>query len=766
MLPSRGPAEVSFGFLYRRTVLWVFTLGIVASPPQSVAAQSKDEALLRIAAAPDTTVLRELSNRLLSSLPQESARRHVLVGFSALRRHSLVRSDNALRAARSAFDRAIDLDPANALARYGLGLAHQSEPEVADALIATGRSWSRIFGFDHRSRARRAFERALDLDPGLAGAAVGLAEIALLSRDTDELTRAHAALARTLARRSEDPAALITLGRVAAALGDSATALSIANRLTVAASPAAALHSLLWVLAPVEGREEDVGEAFYRLVDSADATTLERLHRELQPILSAREEDAWEEGDLETRRALLRGGWEARATLAGTSVSERIAEHWRRLDEAVRRYPRQVVGPPPTNSLTSKRVDSPFDDRGAIYVRHGEPIEALRTWDYDPETVVVPACMPPGDDGGLRKFWLPSSDERTRRLGTIPVKPMPDVSYNESWMYREPDGSEIIYHFGRCHNFPDYVLLYHVPCNGRWISDGTRYGAELGMCGPQTDELRGNDARAALASDSHRPHFDRQLPVIFDLLAFRGADGLTDLVAPIAVTADSLTPRVVNGETVYGVGLTVAVVDSAGTTSRVDTTVIGRSRGRIATGQMLRTHVQLSAPPSEDAQLRLTVRGSAEEGEGNFYGTQMRVPDYAGDSLQISSIVLAMPEPIGTWRRGDHSLTLMPLGQFEGGGFRVFYEAYGLDPDQAYVTEIDVEPTGRLGPAPLRLRFQDFASPEGDGVVRDIRRVETGLPPGRYRITVQITDPVALRSARADREFIVVGQPPGRDGST
>jgi hypothetical protein len=103
----------------------------------------------------------------------------------------------------------------------------------------------------------------------------------------------------------------------------------------------------------------------------------------------------------------------------------------------------------------------------------------------------------------------------------------------------------------------------------------------------------------------------------------------------------------------------------------------------------------------------------------------------------------------------------MPLGQFEGGEFRVFFEIYNLEADRTYVTEVTVEPSGRRGPRPLRLRFQDFARPETDGVVRDVRRVETGLPPGRYRITVQVTDPQALRSARAEREFVVTERPAG-----
>jgi hypothetical protein len=321
-----------------------------------------------------------------------------------------------------------------------------------------------------------------------------------------------------------------------------------------------------------------------------------------------------------------------------------------------------------------------------------------------------------------------------------------------------------MYHFARCFDFPDYVLLHGVPCDAKnpWVAERMGYDIELTNCGPMTSERIRREALAALASDSHRPRFGRTLPVVFDLLAFRGSGGRTDLLAPLAVAADSLTTGTAGSQTVYGFDLTLAVVDTAsGAIARLDTTVLARNAARLPPGHMLRTHAQLTAQPTADAQLRLTVRGRFDDGEGSFYGAQMRVPDYAGDSLMVSSIVLATTDASGSWRRGSHALTLMPLGQFEGGEFRVFFEIYNLEAERTYITEVTVEPTGRRGPQPLRLRFQDFARPETDGVVRDVRRVETGLPPGRYRITVQVTDPQALRSARAEREFVVTERTAG-----
>jgi len=726
------------GFLHLALAAGLATILLVQ--PGIASAQIDRTGLREIEGAADTAALDGIVARLTADRSDADAGIHLVHGFAALRLFSLTGEESALDAARRSFERAIDLDDASALAHFGRGLALQRGPDVSGSLVATGRAWSTIFGFDDRAKARRAFEHALELDPSLEGAAVGFGEIALQTQDPEQLASARDALARTLGARTADPLAVATLARVAAALGDSATAVSVANRLTVTNAPPEALHAILWALAREPGREQDVGEAFYRLVSVADVAMLDRLHLELHPILTDEENSAWEGGDAASRRALLRGIWEARATLSGTSVGERIAEHWRRLAEAMKRFPRQVEGPSPVKALTRERIDSPFDDRGAIYVRHGQPEEVIWTWDPTKSNVAVTACA-----GSV----APSK----RTSSTIAFRG------NESWVYHNPDGSRVMYHFARCFGFPDFVLLHDVPCSGAWAAERSGYDIELLNCGPMTSERIRNQALAALATDSHRPRFDRTLPVIFDLLAFRGKDGRTDLLAPVAVAADSLATRTVSGQTVYGADLMLAVVDTSGRLARKDTTILAGYPGPLEPGSMIRTHLQLSAAPSEDAQLRLVTRATFAGTSGSFYGTEMRVPDYSGDSLQVSSIVLALPDTAGDWHRGSHSLALMPLGQFEGGEFRVFYEVYGLEPERTYVTEVTVEPTGRGGPDPIRLRFQDFAQPEADGIVRDVRRVETGLPPGRYRITVQVTDPRGLRGALADREFTVIPKP-------
>ena len=699
--------------------------------PTSAVCQSVDILAARIMDVADEATLDSLAGQLLDSRSDTTALYHLLRGLVSLQRHEITGEPELLASARESFKIARDIDKASAWAQYGYGLALEREPEVSATLIATGRAWSRMLGRDDMSKARRAFEGALQLDPGLTGAAIGLGELALKTRNTSELTGARSALLAALAGKKADVMAVAMLSRVALALGDSAAAVATANGLTVGNAPPYALHAVLWVLAREEGREDEVAEAYYRLVAKGDARELARLYLELQPILSEREKAAWQAGGLEQRRRLLQGLWEQRAALAATSSAERIAEHWRRLERAVEEFPRRVEGQTPMNALETTRDGTPFDDRGAIYVRHGEPTQVITTWAVNRNEINVSACS--GRNFAFRG--------------------------NESWIYYKADGSRVMYHFARCFDWPDFMLLRNVPCTGQWVAERTGYDMGITDCTQVTQERIRSEARAALATDSYRPRFDRNVPVVFDLLAFRGFGGRTDLLAPVAVAADSLSTHLIDNQTVYGFRLTLAVVDTAkGNSERVDTTLLARSEGPRPPHEMIRNHVQFSALPTQHGQFRLALRGSFASSEGYFYGADIRVPDFSGDSLMVSSIVLATPDSAGSWRRGNQTLTLMPLGRFERGVFRAFFEVYNLQADSPYTTEISIEPIGRGGPEPIRLRFQDFAQPEPDGVVRDMRRIESGLPPGRYRIVVRVTDASANRSAHVEQQFVVTAR--------
>jgi hypothetical protein len=132
----------------------------------------------------------------------------------------------------------------------------------------------------------------------------------------------------------------------------------------------------------------------------------------------------------------------------------------------------------------------------------------------------------------------------------------------------------------------------------------------------------------------------------------------------------------------------------------------------------------------------------------------------------ISSIVMGVPGEGGNWRRGATSLTVMPIGEFGGGDFRVFYEIYNLPADTPYDTEITIVEENRPQPV-VQFRFQDrtAAGAAGtvqelrSGTVQELRSIDTDLPRGRYRLYVRVINLDTRMSATSERQFRVT-QPP------
>src|SRR6185369_5670459 len=134
-----------------------------------------------------------LRTELRNSFAQVTGGRELIDGLIALREYEL--SSNTKRAAdaESLLERARDAAPNNAWMHYAYALALAHGPEVQTnglAMRVMGRSWAQQLGLDARAKARRAAERALELDSLHAGAAVIYGEIALQYLENDALRRA------------------------------------------------------------------------------------------------------------------------------------------------------------------------------------------------------------------------------------------------------------------------------------------------------------------------------------------------------------------------------------------------------------------------------------------------------------------------------------------------------------------------------------------------------------------------------------------------
>jgi hypothetical protein len=727
--------------------------GTQGAPRQSDLAALHD----RIMTIRDVSVLSGMLDSRVDAAIEEPVS-HARIGLAALRLYQITGEKSHYERSRRSLDRARDALGATAWSHYFDALTLAYSPGLGfgmGKLIETGRSLAQEFGIGARAKAQRAVERAIAADSNFVQAAILQGELALFANDHREILHARSVLAALVAGAPSSNEALVTLSRLSLALGEHDHARELASRVVERDSSPRALHAMAVAMLRSPGSEEQGAEAFRALVDRLTPEDAIRLWGELGLIADTAEARQWREAAIAGRKQILRDFWTMRAAMSAVGTPEALAEHYRRLAVAIDSFPRISDGrQPSTGTLLRDRDPAPLDERGIVYLRHGPP--SLRITSAG--QLAHPGCGRSGP-----------------------------AIYNESWLYDQLDGTPRLIHFLRCLEFPDWLVPYSTPCappgraanpmqgGRRWEQaitytlDRQAFDDDATLCGRFTPERTREFALNRLRTDSHLPRFDHTLPFALDLLAFRGIDGLTDLSSPIAVLADSLRPdTLADGQLAYRLEASAFLVDTiAGTIVRADTDAVFATPRAPGRGELVVAHVNLSSPPTDDALYRLVVREAADARSGRVHGTHIRVPSYDGDTLMVSSVVLAIAGEGGNWRRGDTQLTLMPIGEFDGDAFRVFYEVYNLPLDAPFRTEIIVERApGELdrligqpimpGERPLiQLAFDGIADPDENGVIQELRSVETGLQQGRYRITVRVTDLTTQRTATSQRSFLM-----------
>jgi hypothetical protein len=266
----------------------------------------------------------------------------------------------------------------------------------------------------------------------------------------------------------------------------------------------------------------------------------------------------------------------------------------------------------------------------------------------------------------------------------------------------------------------------------------------------------------ALASRPLPAHTTGPLPFFYDLYTFRGEASTTTVVASFAVPAGRLQPEWAKGGVRYRFDVTLVLADTAlRSVFRTDDSVFVGLPRALSGQHLLFTHLEVQAPPSRSTLQRVIMSDATTPGVGQLYGASFPIPDYSGSHLMLSDVALAEPDATAGWQRGGATLALLPTRLFPSSAFDVYYEIYNLPYGTPYVTEIAVEqvddsatvrPTDR---DPVRLRFAGESTARRDGSLVQLRRVETSLGNGRYRITVTIRDVASGQTATRSRVFEV-----------
>jgi GWxTD domain-containing protein len=683
----------------------------------------------------DTAALRrrEAALRLRAKHP-DSALARLQLGLIRLRLAELGASPDAkhaVRVLREAAERRSEWP----YAWYALGLAEARRAawEQANRLELGSR-----VGVGTLERSAERQRRALEADPAFLPAAVELASLTLGLRDTALMQPAVLALRRASAVPGAHRDVHLAAGRVERAAGhlDSA-GLAFERFLAAGGNRAVGLLELART-GLAQGRA-DVEQAYYEGAELEDSVAVAGYRADLAMIAAESELREFDRAGGRARVEFLRRFWTDRDRLEMRAPGERIREHYRRLVHARRNFAltvsRRFYGPADAYRAGGLEID----DRGVIYVRHGEPAERLRPFVY----------------------------------GLMP---------NESWRFNRAEG-DFLLHFSAGYDsngggdLYDYRLVESV-LDLRGASDAPRdqlllsreplsglYRRMLnwGPYGAARSRARERGiGRASIAigttSDSHELQFPETLSGVVDLVAVgaTGSGTLGHLV--FAVAEPGTRPEREAGGVRYTVRLRAVASDASERPfAGLDTTIVFRPSAPLGRAQYLIGRAELALPPG-----RWTWRAALQVGDSLgvvLPRDTVRVGGARG-GLSLSDLALGVRGASARWEPapGD-TVLLTPFDLFlEGSEVELYYEATGATVGTSYRHEIAVfRMRGEPGVAERRpVVTLGFDEPAREPLLRSQRVLQLArLKPGRYLIEVQVRSPHGQAVARR-REFLVV----------
>lgn len=730
------------------------TLALSAGSSPVLAQSPEDRLALKVfrdslGTTSDSLALLELERRLIQVAKgdRDNPMHHLRLGFLAVRIGDLG-SKSRYDDGAGEFQWATELQPTWPLAWYGLGLA---EDRVGDSQISIVQGLQAMFGKDHLTRAANAFARSVQADPSFVDGLVELASTALRQRINIKTDIAREALRQAAATSAAaNPEVLLYRGRVEREVGDIDSALS-AFRGYLEKGGRHGLGELELARTEFLHGRLDGQRAYYDGATSTDSTSVAEYRADLALIANDSAMAEFDQASGDRRVAFLQRFWGQRDRGALLRDGERLREHYRRLYYARRNF--QLVTPNRHYDIVERYRSGSreYDDRGVIYIRHGEP---------------------------------------TQRA----TYSAPGMELNESWHYRRADG-DLVFHFMAREDVQDYKLvesLFDVlgfsdamalradrenspgaamanellttrdrfaPVYSRLIAAGTagsqKYLTEERMLGRRSIAI-------GTKTDTYELSYARPLKVATDIVVV-GRDSLGSLLhVTYAIPGSALHDIPTDRGHVYPVRLRLSVADRTGrSVAAVDTTTLFLNRELVPPNEHLVGKLRVPVVPGP-----LTYHLAIEQGDDNgvmLPTDTLTAGDFSGARFEISGLALGARAANLTWRPapGD-TVWFNPLGRYRRNApMELYYEVYGLDTGTPFRTEILITKEGGGGflgifgsrkPA-IRLGFEDHSQGTATHFGRSVALDR--LSSGRYRIAVEVRDAAGnARTSRAGFEVI------------
>lgn len=693
-----------------------------------------------LAGISDTNALR-FAARVTPAGTDSAARAVALLrrGFTNLRLGEL-RNPSRFRRAEGAFAEASRLETAwpfpvygRALAKYGISEAQRAEPLELGTRVGVG-------ALDD---AVRLLTEAVRLDPSFEPALAALGPVAASLKEPEIWAHALAALRSSQAAARRDPAVLLARGRIEREAGSTDSALAAFD-----AYLANGGHRGLALLELARTRLANGlpggDTAYYAGASDDDSASVRGYRDDIAVMLADSELAGFDVARGEVRSTFLRRFWTGRDQIELREPGERLKEHYRRLLYARRNFALRVTRRHYPLGCTYRTGSMEYDDRGVIYIRHGEP---------------------------------------TIRLKTYLVFMMP----NESWRYARADG-DLMFHFGAGTAVDDYRLLSSATDIFGACAGGPELGtpvtpAEVYASRAELDpmyaklamgigtmrgvslvrmERRIGEASiaAALGSDSYERRFPRHMAAAVSLVSIGRAGNQTLVHVVYGIEGASATgTRQPDGTWYYPVELRFAAYGAGqAIVAAIDTGVVLTTRDSVLPRSMLFGRFALPVPPG-NWHYRLSLAQGDSTGL-TLPRDSLTVPNYAS-GLAISEPVLGWRAIALNWTRGADTVFFSPFHSYVGATeLELYYEVYGLAPGSAYQTELLVsERKGtRATPVKVRVGFGGVAN----GAITSGRRTMDlrQFKPGPYWLELVVTD-AAGRTERRRTWFEVKALPHG-----
>jgi GWxTD domain-containing protein len=725
--------------------LFLLVLAVAGFTGRAPAQAAADRAALErfrdsLASIDAFDALRRLEADLIAAAraDRDNALLHLRLGFVALDLGRLADPATARRhfdEAAGEFEWATQVQPDWPYGWYGLGLAELAVGDDEPLLVA---GFQTMLGKDALTRSANAFARSAEVDPSFELGLVELSTTALRQRINARMDVALAALRRAgRTSAGQRPRVLLARARVERVAGSLDSSRAALQRAWARDSSQPVIRYEMARTGFLLG-DTTAPAAWYAALATGDSTVTALAREDLQMILPDTTRLMFDAATPAARVALMRHFWDSRDDSALHTHGERIAEHFRRLDYARRAY--RLVAEHRRFDIVERYRSGQveYDDRGVIYIKHGEPdaraqysapgIEPNESWLYH------------RDDGDFILHFVARQDVQDFRL----VESLMDVlgfatalSLQDSMSLRaDARDSPLLRHTEGLLRSREPLSPIYTRMLGAGQSGHTQIQAD--------ERARGRRAiQWASTTDSWPLRFGDTLDMSAVVLA-AGADSLGPrLQVAIAIPADQLTPRVTDRGATYPVRTRVTVQALDGSLlARLDTTQGLRTATRLGRTDVLLVRQVLAVPPGT-----ATVRMAVETDQGGVVSPRdtVRLAAPHGPRLGLSDLVLGVRSVPLRWRTptGDTVWISPQSGYTRAEPLQLYFEVSGLAAGTRYRIHLTVrKPGGGIfrklfgGGSALELDFPAVHSGAIDRIAREVSLDE--LSPGSYRVEVRI----------------------------